>query len=375
MQLTDAQLAVQAEARALADRFRAEAAQADELTEPHRGMQQALGESGLAGLMVPQAYGGRQEGVDTLAITLVREVLMGVSAHLDTMFCMQGIGSYALTVGGSDELKQHWLPRVARMESLAGLGLTEDEAGSDLRAMTTELTVDGDDLVVNGTKSWISNGGWADFYCTLCKEGDGYSMVLVPADTPGLTVKPTPTIMAPHLLGDLTFDNVRLPQSHRLGQPGKGFQLAFATLGSFRVSVAGAAVGLAQAALDEAVAHCTRRHQFGKPLIEIGAVGQLLARSWAELEAARVFTYHAAEQAAKDPRAALDLSSMAKVVATETAGNVADRCVQVMGRAGLVRDSLVERAYREARPMRVYEGGTEVVLDALARQLARRARS
>ncbi|MGY0488263.1 acyl-CoA dehydrogenase family protein [Streptomyces sp. WG-D5] len=373
MELGSEYVAVREEAVALAASLAPLAAAADELAEPHDGMRKALAASRLPGLVVPAAHGGRQEGVDTLAVTVAREALMGTSAHLDSLFAMQGIGSFALTTGGNAELRARWLPRVASMEGLAALALTEDEAGSDLKTLSTTITQEGDELVVRGAKSWISNAGWADFYCVLGREGDGYSVVLVPADAAGLSTTPTETIMAPHLLGNLTFDSVRIPVSHRLGQPGKGFSLVFATLGTFRVSVAGAAVGLAQAALDEAVRHAKRRHQFGRPLAEIGPVGQLIARSWAELEAARVFTYHAASRAAADPRAALDLSSMAKVVATETAGHVVDRCVQVMGRAGLVRDSVIERCYRAARPMRVYEGATEVVLDSLARQLTRRA--
>lgn len=372
MELGSEHQAIREKAEALAQSLASEAAAADEMSEPHDGMRKALADSGLPGLVVPAAYGGSQEGVDTLAITVVREALMKTSAHLDSLFCMQGIGSFALTTGGSEELRQQWLPRVVSMESLAALALTEDGAGSDLKAVSTTITQDGDELIVRGAKSWISNAGWADFYCVLGREGDGYSMVLVPADTPGLRITPTPTIIAPHLLGDIVFDDVRVPVSHRLGAPGKGFSLVFATLGTFRVTVAGAAVGLAQAALDEAVRHARERHQFGRPLAEIGPVGQLLARSWAELEAARVFTYHAASRAAVDPRSALDVSSMAKVVATETAGRVIDRCVQVMGRAGLVRDSVIERCYRAARPMRIYEGASEVVLDSLARQLTRR---
>lgn len=373
MELSAAHQALRARAAELARSFAPEAAAADELDRPHEGMRAALAASGLAPLVVPRAYGGSDERPDPLAITVVREALMATSAHLDSLFCMQGIGSFPLAVGGGEPLRRRWLPQVARMESLAALALTEDEAGSDLRNLSTTITADGDDLVIRGGKSWISNGGFADFYCVLGREGDGYSMVLVPADRPGLRVTPTPTIMAPHLLGDLTFDDVRVPASHRLGEPGKGFSLVFATLGTFRVTVAGAAVGLAQAALDAAVAHASRRHQFGRPLAEIGAVGQLLARSWAELEAARVFTYHAAARAAVDPRAALDVSSMAKVVATETAATVVDRCVQVAGRTGLVRDGVLERCYRAARPMRIYEGATEVILDALARRLTREA--
>lgn len=346
------------------------AAEADESPVPVPGMVAALQASGLPGLLVPAAFGGSADRVDSLAATVVREQLMAVSAHLDELFCMQGIGSYAITHGGSDELKSVWLPRVASLDVLAALALTEPEAGSDLKALTTTIEQVGDELVINGAKSYISNAGSAGFYSLLGREGSGFSMVLVPAGAAGLVERPTPTIMAPHLMGELELADVRVPVGNRLGAPGKGFSLVFATLGTFRVSVAGAAVGLAQSALDVATEHARTREQFGGPLIEIGAVGQHLARSWAELEAARVFTYHAAYKASQDPKAHLDLSSMAKVVATETAGRVIDSCVQVMGRFGLTRDSVVERAYRAARPMRIYEGGTEVILDSLARRLA-----
>lgn len=363
------------QAEALATGFADVAAEADESTVPHEGMRSALAASGLSRLMVPGVYGGRFDGIDTLAVTLVREELMRVSAHLDTLFCMQGIGSSAIAKGGSEELRKEWLPRVADMEAIAALALTEDEAGSDLRAVSTTVEQRGDTLVVNGRKTWISNGTAASFFCTLACEGDGYSMVFVPADAAGVSVTPTPTIMAPHVMGDITFDNVELPVGNRLGEPGRAWSLVFATLGTFRVSVAGAAVGLGQAALDAAARHALTRHQFGKPLAEIGPVGQMLARAWADLESARVFVYHAATQAAEDPRAALDVSSMAKVVATEATQRVVDSCVQVMGRHGLVRDSVIERAYRAVRPMRIYEGATETILDSLSKELIKQYRA
>lgn len=374
MELSQEQLQVQAEARDLAQAFAEVAAEADEMATPHPGMRKALAESGLVELVVPSRYGGRHDSIDTLAVTLVREQMMSVSAHLDTMFGMQGIGSYALSRGGSESLCREWLPRVISMDAIAALALTEDEAGSDLKAVSTTVEERDGQLVLNGAKSWISNGDAAAFFCTLAREGDGYSMVFVPADAPGVQVERTSTILAPHVMGNLRFDDVVLPADHRLGEPGKAWSLVFATLGSFRVSVAGAAVGLAQGALDEAARHAVTRHQFGRPLASIGPVGQLLARAWSDLEAARVFTYHAATRAADDPRAALDVSSMAKVVATEAATRVVDNCVQVMGRHGLVRDSVVERAYRAARPMRVYEGATETVLDSLSKELVKKYR-
>jgi acyl-CoA dehydrogenase len=198
-------------------------------------------------------------------------------------------------------------------------------------------------------------------------------MVLVPADADGLVVERGSSLIAPHVLGELTFNGVRVPAEHRLGVPGKAFSLMLQTLAVFRVSVAGSAVGLAQAALDEAVAHARTREQFGKPLFEIGAVSQSLAMSWTEVEAARSFVYRAAALAEGDPLGHLDFSSMAKVSATEAAGRVVDRSLQTMGRFGLVRGSKIERLYRNARALRVYEGATEVILDSLARRLAKGA--
>jgi acyl-CoA dehydrogenase len=196
-------------------------------------------------------------------------------------------------------------------------------------------------------------------------------MVLVPAGTAGVSVTATPELIAPHELGEITFKDVVLPHSARLGVPGNGIDLVLATLGIFRVSVAGAAVGLAQAALEEAVRHTRVRRQFGRPLARLGPVAQLLADSWTEIEMARLLTYRAAFRAIGDPAAALPHSSMAKLAATEMASRVVDRCVQVMGRFGLIRGSKIERLYRQARPMRIYEGASEVLRLGIARELTR----
>lgn len=347
------------------------AAAADASTEPHAETVEALRASGLCELTVPAAYGGLLDRVDPLAVTVVREALMAGSAHLDSLFAMQGIGSFALATAGGDELRTEWLPRVASLRAIAALALTEPEVGSDMRQIATSIEARGDELVVDGTKAFITNAGAAAFYSVLGRERDGYSLVLVPADAPGVTVEPGPDLIAPHILGTVRLDGVAVPAGNRIGASGEGFRLTLATLAAFRVSVAGSAVGLAQAALEEAVRHARGREQFGAPLSDIGAVSQPLARSWAEIEAARSLTYRAAAAAAADPRGALDLSSMAKVVATETAGAVVDRCVQAMGRFGLRSDSKIERLYRNARPLRVYEGATEVILDALARRLVK----
>lgn len=365
---------VQEIARAVAAKVEPVAAEADEAVTVHQGCLDALRDSGLARYVVPAAYGGHDEVLDPLTIAVVREALMYSSAHLDSMFGMQGVGSYSLSIGGAEEVKQEWLPKVATLDAIAGLALTEPDVGSDLRAITTTMVADGDELVVNGHKSFITNGGAADFYCTLVREDEGWSMVLVPASTAGLSIERGADLMAPHILGELTFTDVRVPANHRLGIPGKAFSLMLQTLAVFRVTVAASGVGLAQAALDEAKNHALSREQFGAPLIELGAVSQKLAQSWTDVEAARAFVYRAAALAKSDPLGHLDYSSMAKVHATEAAAQVVDRSLQTMGRFGLVRGSKIERLYRNARPLRVYEGATEVLLDSLARRLAKGAR-
>lgn len=361
----------QKEARALADSIEDIAFEADAMSEIHPGILKALQESGLSSLMVPAAYGGRLEKVDPLAICVVREVFMGVSSHLDSLFALQGIGSYALTVAGSDEQRAKWLPAVAKAEVLPALALTEPEAGSDLKAVTTTLTSDDDGLILNGEKSFISNAGAAGFYLVFARDEVGYSMVLVPADAEGITITPTPEIIAPHVLGEVSFNNVRLPKSALIGEAGNGLNLVLATLSVFRVSVAGAAVGLAQAALEEAVRHTRTREQFGRPLSKLGPVSQMLADSWTEIEMARLLTYRAAFMARSEPAESLQHSSMAKLAASEMASRVVDRCIQMMGRFGLVKGTKIERLYRQARPMRIYEGSSEVLRTGIARELTR----
>jgi len=362
-------LDIQQEARAFARLIEPMAAQADEQSKIHPGILSAFKEGTLADLMVPREYGGRFERLDPLAICLVREVLMGTSAHADSLFALQGIGSYAITASGTSAQRSEWLPRVAMVDALAALALTEPEAGSDLKSITTTLEPDGNELRLNGIKSFISNAGAAAYYLVFAREVGGFSMVLVPAKTKGVSVMPSPDLIAPHVLGEVRFDNVRLPEAARLGKKGGGLDLVLATLGVFRVSVAGAAVGLAQAALEEAVRHTRTRIQFGRPLARLGPVAQMLGDSWTELEMARLLTYRAASMAIGDPLASLHFSSMAKLGASEMASRVVDRCVQMMGRFGLIRGSKIERLYRQARPMRTYEDASEVLRLGIARQL------
>ncbi len=369
-ELDEKYLTIQKEALQLARSIENIAFEADASNEIHPGILDAMRASSLADLMVTKQYGGRFEKIDPLAICIVREAMMATSAHLDSLFALQGIGSYALTVGGSEAQRDYWLPRIAKAEVLPALALTEPESGSDLKSISTEIAAAGDDLIVSGSKAFISNAGAASFYVVFAREDAGFSMVLVPADAEGVSCDQTPELIAPHVLGGVRFDNVKIHASERLGEAGKGLDLVLATLGVFRASVAGAAVGLAQAALDEAVRHTNSRIQFGRPLAKLGAVAQMLGDSWTEIEMARLLTYRAAIYAQTDPGASLHHSSMAKLAASEMASRVVDRCVQMMGRFGLIRGTKIEKLYRQARPMRIYEGSSEILRLGIARALA-----
>lgn len=360
---------IRSRAAALADELEPLAEAADAASEIDPAVRAALARSGLAALTVPAAWGGNGRRVDPLAVCVTREVLMATSCHADSLFALQGIGSYALSRAGDDALRERWLPRVATLDAIAALALTEPNAGSDLKAITTTLREEAGELVIDGYKAFISNAGAADFYTVLAREGDGYSLVLVPADASGVSIEPLPELLAPHVIGDVRLDGVRVPVDHRIGAPGDGFRHTLGTLATFRISVAGAAVGLADAALREAARHARDRRQFGRPLAELGPVAGLLADSWADVECTRLLTYDVALAAREDPLKLLDRSSMAKLAASEAASRVVDRCVQVMGRFGLVRGGRMEKLYRQSRPLRIYEGASEVLRLGIARRL------
>jgi acyl-CoA dehydrogenase len=362
---------IQAEARAAAAKLEPYAVEADNSATLDERVLEVLRDSALFEFLVPAEYGGRFETIDSFALCLIREAVMAVCSHADTLFTCQGVGSLGITVHGSEDQKAVWLPRVASGEVLAALALTEPVAGSDLKSIVTRVTGDGDALVLNGHKAFISDAGIADFYIVLAKDGSGEAMsaFLVPAGCPGLEIVPGPDLIAEHVIGELRFDNVKLSASARIGAPGDGLKIALSTLAVFRVSVAGASVGLAQVALEEATRHTRTREQFGRPLARLGPVAGHLADAWAEVAATRLLTYQVAQLVKEDPLGHLQHSSLAKLAATEAASRVIDRCVQVMGRWGLVKDSRVERCFRQARPGRIYEGASEVLRLGIARQL------
>jgi acyl-CoA dehydrogenase len=362
------------EARTLARAVEPHAIEADELDVLHADVVTALRDSGLARITVPAAHGGRHDRVSPTALCVVREEFMAVSSHLDTLFGVQGLGSFPIALAGSDELRARWLPRVADMTVLSALALTEQDAGSDLKGVTTRVSADGPQLRLDGRKTFITNAAHAGFFSTLVREGEGLSLFLVDASLPGITVGTPHHIVAPHVLADIEFDGVPIDPAARIGALGRGLEPVLGTLGVFRASVGAAAVGLATRALEETVRHTRDRRQFGRPLARHGAVAAMLADSWTEVEMARMLVYRAAELAEQGHPRLITYGSMAKLAATEMASKVVDRCVQMMGRFGLVSGSPVERLYRQARPMRLYEGATEVLQLDIAKTLVEEVR-
>ncbi len=287
---------------------------------------------------------------------------------------MQGLGSGAISLAGSEALKQRYLPRVARGEAIAAFALSEPDAGSDVAAMSTSATLVGDHYELNGTKTWISNGGIADFYTVFVRTGEapgarGLSAFVVDADTPGLRIAERIDVVAPHPLATLRFEKCRVPASQRLGESGSGFKIAMQTLDIFRSSVAAAALGFARRALDEAITRASSRKMFGQTLGDFQLTQAALADMATSIDSAALLTYRAAWlRDVKGVRTTRE-AAMAKMVATEEAQKVIDRAVQVFGGMGVTSGHAVEKLYREIRALRIYEGATEVQKLIIAREL------
>jgi acyl-CoA dehydrogenase len=321
------------------------------------------------------AHGGALDVIDTRAICLIRETLARHSGLADFAFAMQGLGSGAITLAGTQEQKQRYLPRVARGEAIAAFALSEPEAGSDVAAMQCAATADGSDYVLNGEKTWISNGGIADFYVVFARTGEaagarGISAFIVDADTPGFEIAERIDVIAPHPLARLKFTQCRIPASNRIGEAGQGFKVAMATLDVFRTSVAAAALGFARRALDEALARATTRKMFNQTLADFQLTQAKLAQMATGIDASALLVYRAAWQRDQGQRVTKE-AAMAKMTATETAQQVIDAALQMFGGLGVVSEQPVERLYREIRALRIYEGATEVQQLIIARELLR----
>ncbi len=324
-----------------------------------------------------KAWGGSAETIDTRGICLIRETLARHSGLADFAFAMQGLGSGAITLHGTEEQRRNYLPRVAAGSAIAAFALSEAEAGSDVGAMRCAAHRDGDDYVLDGEKTWISNGGIADFYVVLARTGEapgarGITAFIVDADTPGLEIAERIEVIAPHPLARLRFRNCRIPVTQRIGDAGQGFKAAMRTLDIFRTSVAAAALGFARRALDEAVRHATTRKMFNQTLADFQLTQAKLADMAAAIDASALLVYRAA-WLRDQGKSVTKEAAMAKMVATESAQQVIDAAVQIFGGLGVVSEAPVERLYRDIRALRIYEGATEVQKLIIARELLKDA--
>jgi acyl-CoA dehydrogenase len=317
------------------------------------------------------AFGGSSDAIDTRAICLIRETLARHSGLADFAFAMQGLGSGAITLFGTLDQKKKYLPAVAKGEAIAAFALSELNAGSDVGAMQCEARRDGDSYVLSGDKAWISNGGIADFYVVFARtaEGEGsrgVSAFVVESGTPGFEVAERVEVIAPHPLAHLVFRDCRVPSEQRLGEAGRGFKVAMATLDVFRTSVAAAALGFARRAMQESLRRATSRKVFGQALADFQLTRAKLASMATDIDAAALLTYRAAWLRDQGHTVTVE-AAMAKMTASESAQRIIDASVQIFGALGVVSGSVVERLYREIRPLRIYEGATEVQQLIIAR--------
>jgi acyl-CoA dehydrogenase len=341
-----------------------------------------LGAAGLTRYCVRREHGGALADFDARAICLIRETLAYYDGLADFAFAMQGLGSGAISLAASDALKACYLPRVARGEAVAAFALSEPEAGSDVAAMSCRAERVGGDYLLDGAKTWISNGGIADFYCVFARTrpaevradgtrgAQGISAFVVEASDPGLSIARRIEVNAPHPLAELKFERCRIPAARLIGAEGQGFKIAMQTLDVFRASVAAAATGFARRAFDEALAHAKQRPMFGKVLADFQLTQAALADMATAIEAAALLTYRAAWS--RDSGRPVTLAAaMAKMTATESAQQVIDRALQMFGGRGVERGETVERLYREIRSLRIYEGATEVQKLIIGREVLR----
>jgi acyl-CoA dehydrogenase len=333
----------------------------------------ALGAAGWLRHCVPAGYGGAHDPLRSLYLVIARETLAWHSGLADFAFVMQGLGSGPIGLAGSDALKKRYLPRVAAGDAVAAFALTEPEAGSDVAAMAMTARRIDDEFVLDGEKIWISNGGIADFYLLFARTGEapgarGISAFVVDANCQGFEVAERLQVTAPHPLARLRLQSCRVPASNLVGAPGEGFKIAMRNLDIFRSSVA-AALGFARRALDEALARARSRKMFGQTLADFQLTQAALADMATEIDAAALLTYRAAWLRDAEGAVTTREAAMAKMAATEGAQRVVDRAVQMFGGLGVGVGSVVERLYREVRPLRIYEGATEVQKLIIGRDL------
>jgi len=311
---------------------------------------------------------------DWRACCLAREALAAMSPLADAVFALQALGSLPILRAGSPRQRELFALPALSGRSMAAFAMTERQAGSDVSAIATTATRDGEGYVLDGLKTYISNAGIADFYTVFAStdlgaRNKGVTCFVVPAHTPGLRFVGPQILSAPHPLGEIQFDGCRVAMENRVGEEGKGFSIGLGTLDRLRATVGAAACGMAARALDEALRHARSRHQFGKPLGDFQIVQEKLARMATELTAARLLVYRAAWEADGGAERVTVEAAMAKAHATEAAQRIVDDAVQILGGAGVMASHPVDRLYRAVRALRIYEGTTEIQHLVIAGQL------
>jgi acyl-CoA dehydrogenase len=338
-----------------------------------RRLVREMGAAGWLGYAVPPE-GGDAARLDLRSICILREVFAFHDGLADFAFAMQGLGSGAIAIAGSEALRKAYLPRAARGESIAAFALSETDSGSDVAAIAATARREGAQYVLDGSKTWISNGGIADFYVVFARTGEapgtrGLSAFVVDAGAPGLSADERIDIIAPHPMATLRMAGCRVPADHLLGAPGEGFKIAMRTLDIFRTSVGAAALGFARRALHEALRRARTRRLFGQMLSDLQMTQAKLADMATAIDASALLIYRAAWTRDVAGGVITRDAAMAKMYATEAAQQVVDAAVQIFGGLGVVRGHPVERLYREVRALRIYEGATEVQKLIIARQL------
>ena len=339
-----------------------------------------LGTAGFLKYTVPLEFGGARTAVQARDLCILREELGRGAALADTMLAVQALGSYPITLAGSESQKRAYLPKVASGAAIAAFAITEPEAGSDVASLQTRALRQGEHLSISGTKRFISNAGIADFYVAFAstepqKKTKSVSAFVIDASAPGMLIKEKIEMLSPHPIGVIEFQDCVIGKHALLGAEGAGLQIAFRTLDLLRCTVGAAAVGLARRALDEAIQYSKSRRQFGRAIAEFQGITFKLAKMATELEASRLLVYQAAwahDQSAGD---AGIKSSMAKLHATEAAQRIVDQALQIHGASGLIAGSIMERLYRDVRALRIYEGTSEIQKVIIARELLAKSRT
>ncbi|MCK6588203.1 MAG: acyl-CoA dehydrogenase family protein [Polyangiaceae bacterium] len=354
------------------------------LTDPMAVAQALALDLGLSPYLVPESLGGAPAGqpesptyIDVRSLVLIREALGHISPLADALFAVQGLGTYPIVLAGNDDQKSRYLPGLLAGERIAAFALTEPEAGSDAGALQTTAVKDGSGWVLSGEKTLISNAPVAHHYVVFANADPsagrkGITAFVVDADAPGLSAEAI-GLSIPHPIGKLRFNRCFVPGSALLGEVGRGFRLAMETLDAFRISVGAAANGMAAMALSLAAAHVRQRKQFGAPLADQQIVKAYLADMATELDAARLLVARAAHLRDTAGGRISGVAAMGKMFATEAAQRIIDLAVQLHGGVGVVDGSFVELLYRAIRPLRIYEGATEIQKLIIAKDVLDRA--